>query len=39
MLKIIIGSLFTRNMKYATASKIQGYTAAEGSDAWLYWTA
>jgi len=37
MLKIIIGSLFTKNKKYAEASKIQGYDATEGPDSWSWY--
>jgi len=38
MLKIVIANLFTKNKKYAEASKIQGYTASSGMDAWFYYT-
>jgi len=32
MLKIIIGSLFTKNMKYAAAEKIQGCWGGQNED-------
>jgi hypothetical protein len=32
MLKIIIGSLFTKNSKYAAAEKIQGTWTGEDAD-------
>ena len=41
MLKIIIGSLFTKNTKYAAAEKIQGTWAGEDGDGvpnlWIAW--
>ena len=39
MLKIIIGSLFTKSEKYAAAEKIQGSWTGEDSDggANLFW--
>jgi len=40
MLKIIIGTLFTKNTKYAAAEKIQGSWSGEDSDGVtnLLWT-
>ena len=38
MLKIIIGSLFTKNKKYAEASKIQGYDYTQGPDSWSWYS-